>query len=106
MSAATVVAGSQFRRTWRPLLVLGVLVALASGLAMAGIAGARRTASVLGRAALSALAEAYGTATEPVVSVGALALVAVVVVALASGAGWLPAARTLRRSPADILRTE
>ena len=45
MSAATVVAGSQFRRTWRPLLVLGVLVALASGLAMAGIAGARRTAA-------------------------------------------------------------
>ena len=28
MSATTVVAGSQFRRAWRPLLVLGVLVAL------------------------------------------------------------------------------
>ena len=61
---------------------------------------------VCGRAAWSALAEAYGTSAEPVVPVGALALAAAVVVMLAALAGWLPAARALRHRPAEILRTE
>ena len=50
MTPAGVIALAQVRHGWRRLAVLAVFVAVASGLAMAGIAGARRTFSVLDRA--------------------------------------------------------
>ena len=61
---------------------------------------------VAGRAAWAAVADAYGTIAEPVVPLGALALAAAVVIALASLAGWVPAVRALRHLPAEILKTE
>ena len=117
--ASTVVhaLSTAVRRRRRDLAVLEVLGASRRSLRSVGLFQALTVAViavlvgvplgiVLGRAAWSALAEAYGTAAEPVVPAGALALVAAVVVTLAAAAGWLPAARALRRSPSDILRTE
>jgi FtsX-like permease family len=117
--AATVVhaLSTAVRRRRRDLAVLEVLGASRRSLRSVGLFQALTVAViavivgvplgvVIGRAAWSALAEAYGTAAEPVVPVGALALVAAAVVTLAAAAGWLPAARALRRRPADILRTE
>lgn len=117
--ASTVVhaLATAVRRRRRDLAVLEVLGASRRSLRSVGVFQALTVAViavavgvplgvVFGRAAWTALAEAYGTAAEPVVPLGALALVAAVVVALAAAAGWLPAARALRRSPADILRTE
>jgi putative ABC transport system permease protein len=169
MAVASNLAGVQLRRDWRPLVTLTVLAAVASGLAMAGVAGARRTASVLdraverptvvhalstavrrrrrdlavlevlgasrralrfvgifqaltvaviaviigvplglvtGRAAWSALAAAYGTAAEPVVPLGKLALAAAAIVIVAAVAGWFPTARAVRHRPAETLRAE
>lgn len=103
MSAATVVAGFQFRRAWRPLIALSVMVALASGLAMAGIADGQSLERIR---RLPLLLCGNGTIAEPVVPFGALALAAAVVIALASLAGWVPAVRALRHLPADVLRTE
>ena len=110
--AATVVhaLSTAVRRRRRDLAVLEVLGASRRSLRSVGLFQALTVAViavlvgvplgvVFGRAAWSALAEAYGTAAEPVVPAGALALVAVVVVTLAAVAGWLPAARALRRSP-------
>jgi ABC-type antimicrobial peptide transport system permease subunit len=117
--AATVVhaLSTAVRRRRRDLAVLEVLGASRRSLRSVGLVQALTVAVIavivgvplgvaLGRAAWSALAEAYGTAAAPVVPVGALAIVAAVVVILAAAAGWLPAVRALRRNPAEILRTE
>ena len=117
--AATVVhaLSTAVRRRRRDLAVLEVLGASRRALRSVGTFQALTVAAiallvgvplgvVTGRAAWSALADAYGTVAEPVVPLGSLALAAAAVVTLAALAGWLPTARALRHRPADILRTE
>jgi ABC-type antimicrobial peptide transport system permease subunit len=117
--AATVVhaLATAVRRRRRDLALLEVLGASRRSLRSVGVFQALTVAVialivgvplgvVMGRAAWSALADAYGTVAEPVVPLVALAVTATVVVAMALLAGWLPAARALRHRPADILRTE
>lgn len=47
--AAALWARADLRRRWRSLVVLGLLVGMTSALAMAALAGARRTSTALGR---------------------------------------------------------
>ena len=49
MAAIWVRAGAELRRRWRGAVVLAVLVGIAGGAAIAGVAGARRTESALAR---------------------------------------------------------
>ena len=42
-------AGADIRRRWRSLIVLGLLAGLTAGVAMAALAGARRTDTALAR---------------------------------------------------------
>ena len=118
--AATVVhaLSTAVRRRRRDLAVLEVLGASRRSLRSVGLFQALTVALiavvvgvplgvVVGRAAWSALAEAYGTARRagrPGGRTGARLLPSSS--RSPRAAGWLPAARALRRSPADILRTE
>ena len=117
--AATVVhaLGTAVRRRRRDLAVLNVLgasrralrsIALFQALTVAALAVVvgLPLGVVVGRVAWSAIAEAYGTAAEPVVPVVALGLVATTVVAVAAFAGLVPAARGIRRRLAETLRVE
>ncbi len=49
MSAVWVRARAELRRRWKATVVLAVLVGLAGGAALAGVAGARRTESAMER---------------------------------------------------------
>lgn len=49
MGGAVMMAGSRLRRRWRSVVLLGLLIAVAGGLVLTGLAGSRRTRGVLDR---------------------------------------------------------
>lgn len=49
MRGAVMMAGSRLRRRWRSVVLLGLLIAVAGGLVLTGLAGARRTRTALDR---------------------------------------------------------
>ena len=109
--------GAAVRRRRRDLAVLSVLGASRRALRSIALFQALTVATLavvvglplgvaVGRAAWSILAEAYGTAAEPVVPSVALALVVTTVLGVAALAGLLPAARDMRRHLAEALRAE
>ena len=117
--AATVVHSlwTAVRRRRRDLAVLQVLGATRRTIRSVGVWQALTVAAaavlvglplgvIVGRAAWTLLATEYGTAAEPVVGTGVLVVTAAGVAAVAALVGWLPAARAVRRSPAEILKTE